>query len=116
VVQIHGPQTTHRRGGTIAFDFLRRDGRLVDVRLVDSRAAEHGVSLRTGCFCNPGSAELVYELPLETLLRRTGSPSSSDHLRALGVESGGAVRVSLGVATTFRDVYRFMHFASTFAA
>ena len=46
--------------------------------------------------------------------RRTGSPSSSDHLRALGLESGGAVRVSLGVATTFRDVYRFMFFAATF--
>jgi selenocysteine lyase/cysteine desulfurase len=115
VVQIHGPQTMHRRGGTIAFNFLRPDGGLVDVRLVDSRAAEQGVSLRTGCFCNPGSAEQVYELPLETLLRRTGSPSSSDHLRALGVESGGAVRVSLGVATTFGDVYGFMHFASTFA-
>ena len=114
VVQIHGPQTMDRRGGTIAFNFLRPDGRLVDVRIVDSRAAEHSVSLRTGCFCNPGSAELVYDIPLETLLRRTGSPSSSDHLRALGVESGGAVRVSLGVATTFRDVYRFMHFASTF--
>ena len=114
VVQIHGPQTMDRRGGTIAFNFLRPDGRLVDVRIVDSRAAEHGVSLRTGCFCNPGSAELVYELPLETLLRRTGSPSSSDHLRALGVESGGAVRVSLGLATTFQDVYRFMSFVSTF--
>ena len=105
----------HRRGGTIALNFLRPDGRLVDVRIVEGRAAEHGVSLRTGCFCNPGSAELVYELPLETLLRRTGSPSSSDHLRALGVESGGAVRVSLGVATTFRDVHRFMRFASTFS-
>ena len=114
VVQIHGPRTTHRRGATIALNFLRPDGRLVDVQIVDSRAAEHGVSLRTGCFCNPGSAELVYEIPPEALLRRTGSPSSSDHLRALGIESGGAVRVSLGVATTFRDVYRFMRFASTF--
>jgi molybdenum cofactor sulfurtransferase len=114
VVQIHGPETTDRRGATIAFNFLHPDGRLVDVRLVDGRAATHGVSLRTGCFCNPGSAELVYEIPPEVLLRRTGSPSSSDHLRALGVESGGAVRVSLGVATTFRDVYRFMRFASTF--
>ena len=114
VVQIHGPQTMHRRGGTVAFNFLRPDGSLVDVRVVDSRAADHGVSLRTGCFCNPGAAELVYEIPPDALLRRTGSPSSSDHLRALGIESGGAVRVSLGVATTFRDVHRFMQFASTF--
>ena len=114
-IRIYGP----RRRGTAAGARSRstsctRTGGVVDERLVDRVAAEHNISLRTGCFCNPGSAELVYDIPPETLLRRTGSPSSSDHLRALGIESGGAVRVSLGVATTFRDVYRFMRFASTF--
>ena len=116
VVQVHGPQTTYRRGGTIAFNFVRPDGRLVDVRTVDARAAAHGVSLRTGCFCNPGAAELAFGVAPEALLRRADPPAYGDHLRALGVESGGAVRVSLGVATTFGDVYRFMRFASTFAA
>ena len=116
VVRIHGPRTTHRRGATIAFNFLSPEGRLVDVRSVDSRAADHGVSLRTGCFCNPGAAELAFGVPPEALLRQPDSPAFGDHLRALGVESGGAVRVSLGVATTFRDVYRFMRFAGTFAA
>ena len=115
VVEIHGPQTTHRRGATIAFNFLRPDGRLVDVRVIDRRAAAHRVSLRTGCFCNPGAAELAFRVPREALLRRAASAAFGDHLRGLGVESGGAVRVSLGLATTFRDVYRFMHFASTFA-
>ena len=116
VVQIHGPQTTDRRGGTIAFNFLRPDGRLLDVRIVDARAAAHGISLRTGCFCNPGAAELAFGVPPEALLRQAESPAFGDHLRALGVESGGAIRVSLGLATTFRDVYRFMRFASTFGA
>ena len=37
-----------------------------------------------------------------------------DYVEATGLQSGGAVRVSLGVATTFADVYRFMRFASTF--
>jgi hypothetical protein len=32
-----------------------------------------------------------------------------DYLRAIGMASGGAVRVSLGVATNFADVYRFIH-------
>jgi molybdenum cofactor sulfurtransferase len=116
VVQIHGPRTTFRRGGTIAFNFLHPDGRLVDVRIVDARAADHGVSLRTGCFCNPGAAELAFGVPPEALTRQVDSPAFGDHLRALGIESGGAVRVSLGVATTFRDVHRFMRFASTFCA
>ena len=114
VVHIHGPRTTHRRGGTIAFNFVRADGRLVDVRIVDGRAAELGISLRTGCFCNPGAAEHAFGIPREALLRRAESPALGDHLRALGVESGGAVRVSLGLPTTFRDVYRFMQFASSF--
>jgi len=113
VVQIHGPRTTHRRGGTIAFNVLRRSGRLVDIRIVDERAAELGISLRTGCFCNPGAAEHAFGIPREKLLRRAESPAA-DHIRELGVESGGAVRVSLGLPTTFRDAYRFMQFASSF--
>ena len=114
VVQIHGPQTTDRRGATIAFNFLRADGRLVDIRAVDNRAASLRISLRTGCFCNPGAAEHAFGIPHEALLRRAESPDLGDHLRALGVESGGAVRVSLGPPTTFRDVHRFMHFAASF--
>ncbi len=37
-----------------------------------------------------------------------------DYLRLVGMPTGGAVRVSLGLATNFADVYRFMHFASEF--
>ena len=116
VVQIHGPQTTTRRGGTIAFNFLRPDGRLVDIEIVDERAAELGISLRTGCFCNPGAAEHAFGIPREALIRQAESVASAsgDHLRALGIESGGAVRVSLGLPSTFRDVHRFMRFAASF--
>jgi molybdenum cofactor sulfurtransferase len=37
-----------------------------------------------------------------------------DYIRQIGVPTGGAVRVSLGVATNFADVYRFMAFATEF--
>jgi molybdenum cofactor sulfurtransferase len=113
-VRVYGPRTTHRRGATIAFAFVQSNGRLVDVRTVDERAARLGISLRTGCFCNPGAAEHAFGIPREGLLRRPESSDHGDHLRALGVESGGAVRVSLGHPTTFHDVYRFMRFASSF--
>ena len=56
-IRIYGPATWDRRGGTIAFNFLHPDGRAVDERLVDRVAAEHDISLRTGCFCNPGAGE-----------------------------------------------------------
>ena len=86
----------------------------MDIRVVDARAAELGISLRTGCFCNPGAAEHAFDVPREALLRLAESPALGDYVRELGVESGGAVRVSLGVPTTFHDVHRFMRFASSF--
>ncbi len=37
-----------------------------------------------------------------------------DYVRAIGLPSGGAVRASLGLATNFDDLGRFMHFAAEF--
>ena len=37
-----------------------------------------------------------------------------DYIRLVGMPTGGAVRVSLGLATNFADVYRFMRFATEF--
>jgi selenocysteine lyase/cysteine desulfurase len=67
--------------------------------------------LRTGCFCNPGAAEQALEISRDALLRAGGmSGTADDYAEAVGLESGGAVRVSLGVATTFDDVYGFVEF------
>jgi hypothetical protein len=35
-------------------------------------------------------------------------------LAEVGMQSGGAVRISLGLATTFADAYRCLQFAQTF--
>jgi molybdenum cofactor sulfurtransferase len=37
-----------------------------------------------------------------------------DYIELVGMPTGGAVRVSLGLATNFADVYRFMSFATEF--
>ncbi len=38
-----------------------------------------------------------------------------DHyIRPIGMPTGGAVRVSLGLATNFADVHRFLAFAARF--
>ena len=71
VVQIHGPRTTHRRGGTIAFNFLRPDGRLVDVQIVDSRAAEHARLAAHGLLLQPGLGRAGLRHPAR------GTPSSN---------------------------------------
>jgi selenocysteine lyase/cysteine desulfurase len=87
----------------------------VDERVVDREAAARGISLRTGCFCNPGAAELAFGIQSEKLQKSSaGFSTFDDYVAAVGLKSGGAVRISVGPVTTFSDVFRFMRFASGF--
>jgi molybdenum cofactor sulfurtransferase len=114
--RIYGPATWDRHGGTISFNFLHPDGRAVDERFVDVVAAEHDVSIRTGCFCNSGAGETAFSISRDTLLGAEFAEGMilDDYLQLVGMPTGGAVRVSLGLVTNFSDVYRFMGFATRF--
>jgi len=113
---IYGPRSGERRGATIAFNFLHPDGSVVDERYVDRVAREHNVSLRTGCFCNPGTGEVAFTISRETLVGGEFGEEMTldDYVRALGLPSGGAIRASLGAPTNFADVHRFARFAAEF--
>ena len=110
---IYGPATLDRRGATIAFNFLHPDGRIVDERYVDRVAGRHFISLRTGCFCNPGAGEVAFTISRETLVGGEFGEGMTldDYVDAIGLPSGGAVRASLGIATNAADIERFAHFA-----
>ncbi len=113
---VYGPRDWTARGATIAFNFLHPDGRIVDERFVDRVAREHGVSLRTGCFCNPGAGEVAFTISRETLVGGEFGPGLTldDYVRELGLPSGGAVRASLGLASNAADLDRFAGFAAAF--
>jgi molybdenum cofactor sulfurtransferase len=113
---IYGPSDFDRRGATIAFNFLHPDGRVVDERYVESLARRHNISLRTGCFCNPGAGEVAFTISRETLVGGEFGEGMTldDYVHALGLPSGGAVRASLGLASNFSDVHRFNAFAREF--
>ncbi len=117
LARVYGPHDTRMRGGTIALNFFDPNGTVIDERLVDRRASDARISLRTGCFCNPGAGEVAFGVSPEALKKnfaRDERPPFDDFLSAMGLDSGGAVRVSLGLATTFGDVYRCVEFARTF--
>jgi molybdenum cofactor sulfurtransferase len=61
---VYGPRPSERRGATIAINFLHPDGRVIDERYVDRVARAHNISLRTGCFCNPGAGEVALRSPV----------------------------------------------------
>ncbi len=113
---IYGPRSWEQRGATIAFNFLHPDGRIVDERYVDRIAGRHNVSLRTGCFCNPGAGEIAFTISRETLVGGEFGEGMAldDYVRAIGLPSGGAIRASLGLASNFSDLHRFMDFAAAF--
>lgn len=117
LVKIYGPRNTIGRGATIALNFLDPSGAIVDERFVDQRASAGRISLRTGCFCNPGAGEVAFSLSPARVgqnFQRANRPGYDEFLRLMGLPSGGAVRVSLGLATNFADIHRFLAFARTF--
>jgi molybdenum cofactor sulfurtransferase len=116
VAMIYGPRDFDRRSATIAFNFLHADGGVVDERYVDRVARDQRISLRTGCFCNPGAGEVAFTISRETLVggELGEGMTLDDYIRAIGLPSGGAVRASLGLASNFADVERFNAFARTF--
>jgi selenocysteine lyase/cysteine desulfurase len=113
LVRIYGPRDAKERGGTVAFNFLDPQGRVVDERLVEREAAAARISLRTGCFCNPGAGELAFDIGRSALRGRIGRRTRSidEYLRNLRLPSGGAVRISLGLASNVADVETFVEWA-----
>ncbi|WP_081512301.1 aminotransferase class V-fold PLP-dependent enzyme [Nocardia donostiensis] len=115
MVRIYGPPDATRRGGTVAFNFLDPDGVVVDERLVATESAAVGISLRTGCFCNPGAGEGAFgiELPVLRRLFRKRLATVEEYVSALGLPSGGAIRVSFGLVSNIADVETFLRFAES---
>lgn len=113
LVRVYGPDRTGTpRGGTVALNVLDAGGRVVDERVIIRDSAASGISLRTGCFCNPGAGEAAFGLPPRGLRRaaRRRLGSLEEYLKLLHLPSAGAVRVSLGPASQPGDVETFLSF------
>lgn len=121
-VELYGPRTIEDRGGTIAFNLRRPGGGVLPYGDVERAASAVGISLRGGCFCNPGAAERALDLPprealdcFESIPR--GAFTLKKLARCLGEEHPvGALRVSVGVPTTHADLDRFEAFLTDFCS
>jgi selenocysteine lyase/cysteine desulfurase len=114
MVRVYGPADTGRRGACVAFNLLDARGDVVDERVVARDSAAHRISLRTGCFCNPGAGEGAFSIGVQALTGavRYGAETLDDYLDLLGLPTGGAVRISLGIASNLSDIEQFMTFAA----
>ncbi len=121
MVRIYGPIGTRDRGGTVTMNLYDPAGHLLDYRRVEELANAEGISLRTGCFCNPGAGEAAEALTEEDVGAGAAlgrAATLQGFLRALrergSGKSSGAIRVSFGIASTFEDARRFAAFVARF--
>ncbi len=117
VVKIYGPENMDARGGTIALNFFDRNGHFIDHLKVEQRANQKNISIRTGCFCNPGGGELALGISAEELTSCFAirpNMEYEDFRRCIDDKSNGAVRISIGLVSNFDDVNQFLEFASQF--
>jgi molybdenum cofactor sulfurtransferase len=119
MVRIYGPLTTTMRGGIVTMNFYDPEGHLLDYRRVEELAGQQGISLRTGCFCNPGpgeAAEGITDEDVAAALVRNPDLTLPLFLQMIAHEGGksaGAIRVSFGIASNFADAHRFLAFAES---
>jgi molybdenum cofactor sulfurtransferase len=117
VVEVYGPHDTTMRGGTIAMNFHDPKGKVFNFHEIEESAGRFNISLRTGCFCNPGAGEIAFGLTKSDMSDcfENEERASFEHcIIAAKGKTAGAVRVSLGIATNFADVSRFLDYCNTF--
>ena len=117
LVRIYGPTTTRERGATLQMNFFDADGARIDAFTSERLASAQRISLRAGCHCNPGAREAALGFTRDDL---AGAFSNADGIsfnqfrRRILKKTVGALRLSLGLATNFADVSRFLQFAGGF--
>jgi len=117
LVRLYGPLTTQERGGAVTVNFYNSHGQSIDHRSIEEAANKANISLRTGCFCNPGAGELALGISRVELDMCFTGPGHEDRLTiddfrvCIDGKSSGAVRISVGPITNFNDVQGFLRFA-----
>jgi molybdenum cofactor sulfurtransferase len=121
LAQVFGPTDLTQRGGTIAFYLLARDGMPYDVRVLEAEAGRAGISLRTGCFCNPGDGEVAHGITRDDMaLCFVGSTTPvtfedcTETIRFSTGKTPNTMRASPGLASNFADAYALIAFVERY--
>jgi selenocysteine lyase/cysteine desulfurase len=114
-VRVYGPAGDRRDcGATVAFNLLDARGRPVPYSVVEERARSARVSVRGGCFCNPGAAEAAFAFPPAETARcleatRRSGWSIPRFAACLGGDVAvGAIRASFGAPSNEEDARRLL--------
>jgi len=116
LLKLYGPTNTEQRGGTFLLNFFDLNGEKYPFEMVEQLANHQLISFRTGCFCNPGIDELNHCISAQVLKDYFTSRDHGDYYDFINFtkKMRGAVRVSIGIATTREDLRKFYSFVKRF--
>ena len=119
LIRLYGPRGRRARGGAVTLNFFEASGEVIDHDIIEREATTRKISLRTGCFCNPGAGEMALGISRSELVtcfsQSTAHRMTYDAFRrCIDGKSTGAVRVSVGMVSNFADVHTFVQFARRF--
>ncbi|KAH9935189.1 PLP-dependent transferase [Epithele typhae] len=100
-------------GSTVAVLFLAPSGEMLPNSFIEHAATASGLALRTGCMCNPGGAAAL--LGLRDMMASLPENATYAAFEAHMGRELGVVRLSLGLASDWRDVWRVLEFARAVA-
>jgi selenocysteine lyase/cysteine desulfurase len=115
LIHIFGPANSEKRGSTMIMNFFDEQENKIDVTEIESRANDKNISIRTGCFCNPGIDEITNCITSEelSLFYSSRDDAKYDKIHFLG-KMRGAIRISLGMMTNFKDCEIYLDFCRGF--
>ncbi len=109
-VVVYGPKTMDNHGATVAFNILDKAGAPIHYGEIEKLAYDKKISLRGGCFCNPGAGSKSFGLDsasMQGLLGKLKTHSKED------AAVPGAIRVSFGIANSEEDVNAVIDFVKS---
>jgi len=118
MIHLHGPANLEKRGGTVTASFHDPDGVIIDDRCIEVLANYAHISLRTGCFCNPGAGEIAHGLTPEimqhffALDKAISFQELRQEMRSYFGKEISAVRMSVGMVSNFADIQAMVEFAA----
>lgn len=116
-LKIFGPKDRSNTGGTIIMSFFNPDGSRVNFESVEAMANKQNISLRSGCFCNPGLDEANHCITSSTLSEYFSSRNQEsfdyNDMITFFKNIRGATRISVGIASNKADLDAFIGFVKS---
>lgn len=111
-LKLFGPSDRSHVGATLIMSIFDVDGEIYPFADFEKLANQQMISIRTGCFCNPGIDEVSNCISNEELSRYFTSRDNGNYNDIINYlkKMRGATRVSLGISTTKADVDTYVDF------